>query len=45
MPQEDSQTNSKEMKELLSYMASYYEYLEKNFADKQKQTFEKFHGC
>ena len=45
IPQEDSRTNSPEMKELLSYMARYHEDLEKNFTDEQKETFEKFHDC
>ena len=43
IPQEDSRTNSKEMKELLGYMARYHEDLEKSFSDEQKKTFEKFH--
>ncbi len=41
----DSRTNSKEMKELLGYMASHHEELEKSFTDEQKETFEKFHDC
>ena len=41
IPQEDSRTNSKEMKELLGY----HEDLEKSFTDEQKETFEKFHDC
>ena len=45
IPQEDSRTNSKEMKELLGYMARHHEVLEKNFTDEQKETFEKFHDC
>ena len=45
IPQEDSRTNSKEMKELLGYMARHYEELEKSFTDEQKETFEKFHDC
>ena len=45
IPQEDSRTNSKEMKELLGYMARYHENLEKSFTDEQKETFEKFHDC
>ena len=40
IPQEDSRTNSKEMKELLGYMARHHEDLEKSFSDKQKETFE-----
>ena len=45
IPQEDSRTNSKEMKELLGYMARHHEDLEKSFTDEQKETFEKFHDC
>ena len=43
IPQEDSRNNSKEMKELLGYMARHHEDLEKSFTDEQKETFEKFH--
>ena len=42
IPQEDSRTNSKEMKELLGYMARHHEDLEKSFTDEQKEIFEKF---
>ena len=45
IPQEDSRTNSPEMKELLSYMARHHEDLEKSFSDEQKEVFEKFHDC
>ena len=45
IPQEDSRTNSKEMKELLGYMAIHHEELENSFTDEQKETFEKFHDC
>ena len=45
IPQEDSRTNSKEMKELLGYMSRHHEDLEKSFSDEQKETFEKFHDC
>ena len=45
IPQEDSRTNSPEMKELLSYTARHHEDLEKSFTDEQKETFEKFHDC
>ena len=45
IPQEDSRTNSLEMKELLGYMARRHEDLEKSFSDEQKETFEKFHDC
>ena len=43
VPQEDSRMNSKEMKELLGYMARHHEDLEKTFTDEQKEVFEKFH--
>ena len=45
IPQEDSRTNSPEMKELLSYMARHHEDLEKSFTDEQKEIFEKVHDC
>ena len=45
IPQEDSRNNSKEMKELLGYMARHHEDLEKTFTDEQKKTFVKFHDC
>ena len=45
VPQEDSRTNSKDMKELLGYMSRHHEDLEKSFTDEQKETFEKFHDC
>ncbi|MBR5824047.1 MAG: hypothetical protein IKY67_07900 [Paludibacteraceae bacterium] len=45
VPQEDSRTNSPQMKELLGYMARHHEELEKSFTDEQKETFEKFHDC
>ena len=45
IPQEDSRTNSPEMKELLSYMDRHHEDLEKSFTDEQKEIFEKFHDC
>ena len=45
IPQEDSRTNAKEMKELLGYMTRHREDLEKSFTDEQKETFEKFHDC
>ena len=45
IPQEDSRTNSPEMKELLAYMARHHEDLEKNFTDEQKEIFEKFYDC
>ena len=45
IPQEDSRTNSKEMKELLGYMARHHGDLGRSFSDDQKETFEKFHDC
>ena len=45
IPQEDSRNNSKEMKELLGYMARHHEKLEKTFTDEQKEIFEKLHDC
>ena len=45
IPQEDSRTNSKEMKELLGYMARHHEDLEKTFSDEQKELFIKFDDC
>ena len=45
IPQEDSRTNSKEMKELLGYMARHHEELENGFSDEQKEIFDKFHDC
>ena len=45
IPQEDSRTNSKEMKELLGYMARHHEDLEKGFSVEQKEIFDKFHDC
>ena len=43
IPHEDSRTNSKEMKELLGYIARHHEDLAKTFTDEQKEIFEKFH--
>ena len=45
IPGEDSRNNSKEMKELLGYMARHHEDLEKTFTDEHKEIFEKFHDC
>ena len=45
IPQEDSRTNSPQMKELLGYMSRHHEELEKSFTNEQKETFEKFHDC
>ena len=43
IPHEDSRTNSKEMKELLDYIARHHEDLEKSFTEEQKEIFEIFH--
>ena len=45
IPGEDSRNNSKEMKELLGYMARHHEALEKCFTDEQKEILEKIHDC
>ena len=45
MPNEDSRTNTPQMRELLGYMARHREELEKSFRDEQKEIFEKFHDC
>ena len=45
IPQEDSRTNSPEMKEQLGYMSRHHEDLEKTLSDEQKEVFEKFHDC
>ena len=45
LPQEASQTNSKEMKELLGYITHHHKDLEKTFTDEQKAIFEKFQNC
>ena len=45
VPQDDSRTKPKEMKELLGYMARHHEDLEKTFTDEQKEIFEKFQDC
>ena len=42
VPQEDSRTNTKAMKELLGYMAKHHEELESGFTNEQRETFEKF---
>ena len=42
IPQEDSRTNSPEMKELLSYMVRHHEALEKSLTDEQKEIFENY---
>lgn len=45
IPQEDSRTNLKAMKELLGYMSRHHEKLDKSITKEQKETFKKFHGC
>ena len=45
MPQEDSRTNTKEMKELLGYIARHHEDLNKTFTPEQKELYEKLHDC
>jgi hypothetical protein len=45
IPQESSQTNTKEMKELLSYIVRHHEDLEKSFTDEQKAIFDKYQDC
>ena len=42
IPGEDSRTNSKEMKELLGYMARHHEDFEKSFTEEQKEIFENY---
>lgn len=44
-PQEDSKTNSEQMKELLGYIARHNDDLQKGMTDEQKEIFEKFHDC
>ena len=44
-PQTDSRNNSKEMKELLGYMARHHDDLLKIMTDEQKEIFEKFEDC
>ena len=41
--QEDSRTNTKEMKELLGYIARHHEDLDKTFNAEQKELYEKLH--
>ena len=43
MPQEDGRTNTKEMKELLGYIARHHEDLDKTFTPEQKELYEKLH--
>ena len=45
VPQEDSRTNSKEMKELMGYIARHSEDLEKLLNDEQREIFDKFREC
>ncbi len=45
VPLESGQTNTKEMKELLHFIARHHESLEQSFSDEQKATFEKFQTC
>ena len=45
VPQEDSRTNSKQMQELLGYIARHNADLEKSFTDEQREIFEKIHAC
>ena len=40
IPQDDSRNNSKEMKDLISYLARHHEDLEKTFTDEQEEIFE-----
>ena len=45
VPQEDSRTNSKEMKELIGYIARHNEDLTKLLNDEQKEIYEKYQDC
>ena len=45
VPQEDSRTNSKEMKELMGYIARHSEDLENLLNDEQREIFDKFREC
>ena len=45
VPQDDSRNNTKEMKELISYIARHDEDLEKLLTDEQKAIFEKYQDC
>ena len=45
VPQEDSRTNTKKMKELISYIARHDEDLEKLLTKEQKAIFEKYQDC
>ena len=45
LPQEDSRNNSKEMKELMGYMARHHENLFQTLTNEQKAIFQKFDEC
>ena len=45
IPQEDGRTNSKEMKELMGYIARHSEDLENLLNDEQREIFDKFREC
>ena len=45
VPQEDSRHNTKEMKELISYIARHDEDLEKLLTEEQKAILEKYQDC
>ena len=45
VPQEDSRNNTKEMKELISYIARHDEDLENLLTEEQKAIFEKYQDC
>ena len=45
VPQEDSRNNTKEMKELITYIARHDEDLEKLLTEEQKAIFEKYQDC
>ena len=45
VPQDDSRNNTKEMKELISYIARHDEDLEKLLTEEQKAIFEKYQDC
>ena len=45
IPQEDSRNNSKEMKQLMEYIARHHDDLLKSMTDEQKVIFEKFNDC
>ena len=45
VPQEDSRNNTKEMKELISYIARHDEDLEKLLTEEQKAIFVKYQDC